>query len=477
MKSKTLLFAALSIFGMVVAGGTAMGVMSQSPTVQVNATSTTVASYSRSGTTDTVTGGTFSKVNVKAGTGYYQDDSAAGTCSIQILSTTALFSADPGGSIDIVSTLGGGTTKSSGVNVQAALLDSSGNVLGSSATITDAITATTGSEFITSFPTTNYASVYGVKIFHTKISGWNLRYYSLKLNGNDTFAKFLSVATQPTKTTYKVGDTLDLTGLVVNKTSAPQTAATATTAYTTSPANGATLTADNTVVTVTSTETGVTGTQFALVLDLTPTQAIAKVTAAGLASRANLPGTYIISGTVKTVTDATNHRFVVTDGTKDVYAYGYSSTAVTDLCVGGAISVQCTLGAYTNSYSTDRLTELSSLTILSNVNPAETFAEWMMNATRDTEACSSKWTAAKAQFNSLGAEQKTLFLTGSSVTVIVNARARYTAWAAANNESVSGAALQGYASSNDNATILLASLLGLGAVAAGAYLFKRRKHA
>ena len=473
MKKKSLWMITGASLSLIFAGA-AIGEIANAVPQATNATLTTVASYSRSGTTDTVTGGTLSASTLSGKTGYYQDNGTAGnTVFLQILNTSALFGSAPAGSIDIVAKLGGGSTKDSGVGLMAALLDSSGNVVGSAVTITDAITVTTGSDFTAHFPTTNYASVYGFKLFHAKIASWNVRYYSASLAGNDTFVPYLEVQTLPTKTVYKVGETFDLSGLIVNKFTGPLTKAT-TTAYTTSPVSGATIAATTgTTVTITSTETGVTATAFSIVLELTPTEAIAAVTGASLTTGNNLPGNYLIDGTVKTVTDATNHRFVLTDGTKDVYAYGYSSVTVTDLCVGGVLSVRCTLGAYTNTYSTDSLTELSSITINSNVNPAETFANWMMSTDRDSETCAAKWANAKSRYAALISEQQTLFKSGSSVELIVNARTRYAAWAAANGEVFSASKVAN--NSNLDNGILVSILCVSAALAAGAFFIARKK--
>jgi len=479
MKKKTLFATVGAGLSLALAAAAFGGFLGQAKAGQVDAATTTVASFSRSTATtpvDTVTGGTLTATNLSGKSGYYQDAGTAGTsvCTLQILNTSALFAAAPAGSIDITAKLGGGTTKASGVGLMAGLLDKNGDLLGNAVTITDAITVTTGSEFTAHFDTASYASVYGFKLYHTKIDSWNVRYYTAALAGNDTFTSYLTIGSKPTKTTYAVGDALDLTGLVVNKYTGPSTFA-ATTAFTTSPASGATIAATTgTTVTVTSTETGVTGTSFSIVLKLTPTQAIAAVAGASLTSGKNLSGNYIVDGTVKTVTDATYHRFVVTDGTKDVYAYGYSSVSVTDLCVGGTISVYCTLGAYTNTYSTDSLTELSSITIQSNVNPAETFANWMMETARDAETCSAKWTEAKAKFAALVTEQKTLFLSGSSVEVIVNARARYNAWAAANGETVSASNVSMMNESTAVIAVAVVSVLGLLTLAG--VMVVRKKH-
>lgn len=59
--------------------------------------------------------------------------------------------------------------------------------------------------------------------------------------------------TAPTKVTYSVDDTLDLTGMVVKEVYSDGTKKTITTGYTTSPVDGATLAATDTKVTVTHT--------------------------------------------------------------------------------------------------------------------------------------------------------------------------------------------------------------------------------
>lgn len=65
-------------------------------------------------------------------------------------------------------------------------------------------------------------------------------------------------ATAPTKVTYDVGDKLDLTGMEVKEVYSDGTKKTITTGFTTSPADGATLAATDTKVTVTHTESSKT---------------------------------------------------------------------------------------------------------------------------------------------------------------------------------------------------------------------------
>ncbi|MBR6931465.1 MAG: chitobiase/beta-hexosaminidase C-terminal domain-containing protein [Bacteroidales bacterium] len=145
---------------------------------------TTVASFSRSGSTDTYTEGqTFTKV-AEPKTGYYQDGTGtAGTTEkyLQLKGSTAYWTTTPE-SISFTAKLGGGTTKDPlDKNVLVALLDNEGNVIeGTSTIVTTKITNTTGSEFTVSVPAVNNA--YGVKISHIKETGFNVRYYSFSLS-------------------------------------------------------------------------------------------------------------------------------------------------------------------------------------------------------------------------------------------------------------------------------------------------------
>ena len=67
----------------------------------------------------------------------------------------------------------------------------------------------------------------------------------------------ITITTAPTKTAYKAGETLDLTGMVVTATYSDGTSIDVTSNCTTSPASGATLTTSDTTITVTYTEGGV----------------------------------------------------------------------------------------------------------------------------------------------------------------------------------------------------------------------------
>ena len=480
------LFVTLAATAMAISlGGVAVATFAQKSDM-VSAASTTVASFSRSSATDTVTGGTLGQ-NLSGKSGYYQDGpDTTGTVVyyLQISnSSTALFGTSPS-SITLSATLGGGTTKSSGVGMNAVLLDSAGATLGDPVLLTDAITSTTGSVFSINFPVSSYASVYGVKIYHTKIAGYNVRYYALSLSWSDTFQQYLEIGTLPTKTTYSVGDEFDTTGLVVRKYTATGVYANVTN-YSTSPAQDAVITATTGLtVTVTSLDAGVTSASFTILLNLNCTEASSLTDSLSPASgnSINLPGTYQVFGTVKTLVDVTKNRYVITDGTTDVYCFGYTPALFADVGVGTELVLKCTVGAFAATPSvpsTNGKAELSNLSAGSATNTAvDGFVTWMLSSDRDLEDCSVKWSSAQTSYAALTAGQQDLFKTYGTSTNLVAARARYNAWAVANGNTALSAGA--FATDSDSSSlaelIVLLSFLTLGCGAAF-LAYRKRKQA
>ena len=152
---------------------------------------TTVASFSRSGTSNSTTGGDFS-TTFSAKSGYYQDNT--GDCYMQILNTSAYWTTTPT-SISFAAKIGGGSANRDLTNaVYVSLLDQNGDVIASTQTsVTAHITTAAGDDYTISIPVTN--NVYGVKLSHEKESGYNVRYYSFSLS---------YVAGGVTPTTYTV---------------------------------------------------------------------------------------------------------------------------------------------------------------------------------------------------------------------------------------------------------------------------------
>ncbi|MCR5037560.1 MAG: T9SS type A sorting domain-containing protein [Bacteroidales bacterium] len=222
MKRKfTLLIAALALLTMIVQPGRAWG-----------QESTTVASFSRSGTTNTTTGGEFT-ATFSAKTGYYQDGN--GDCYMQILNTSAYWTTTPT-SISFAALIGGGSGNTDLTDpVYVALLDANGAVIsGTQTAVTSHITTNTGDSYNISIPVTN--NVYGVRLSHNKQSGFNVRYYSFSL----------SYVAGGGSTTTPTTVTIDASGITNNDvyvgTAAGSLTATVTENTNNTPISGATVT-------------------------------------------------------------------------------------------------------------------------------------------------------------------------------------------------------------------------------------------
>lgn len=143
-------------------------------------------SFSRSGSSNTVTSGyELSVENGKANADNYQDKS--GSVGLDLLlkksDDSALFSTAPT-SISITVKVGGGTTKNPLTNnVIAYLVDGSGNnIAGTATTVTTKVETTTGKEYTVSIPVTSTA--YGLRIHHEKESSYNVKVYSVSFSAN-----------------------------------------------------------------------------------------------------------------------------------------------------------------------------------------------------------------------------------------------------------------------------------------------------
>ena len=141
-----------------------------------------IISWSRSGTTDSYTNGYTFYANASAKSDYYQD--ASGTAGLKLYHTSnALFAKTPT-SITFTAKVGGGTgNKDLSSNVYVCFVDKDGNAIANTETsVTDHITTNTGDTYNISMPTSNATSAYGVYIYHTKETGYNVRYYSFSLS-------------------------------------------------------------------------------------------------------------------------------------------------------------------------------------------------------------------------------------------------------------------------------------------------------
>ena len=166
----------------------------------------------------------------------------------------------------------------------------------------------------------------------------------------ETFS--LSVATMPTKTTYVQGETFNSSGLIINKAGSLGSS-TATSAYTLSPASGATLnTVGTQTITVSSTESGVTGTTFTVTVTAAPTKTLSSIAITGAPTKTayisgesfdstgiTVTATYSDSSTANVTSSCIFTPSPLTTGTTSVTAsYTYSSTTRTGMISGLTVS-------------------------------------------------------------------------------------------------------------------------------------------
>ena len=145
-----------------------------------------VLSWSRSGSTDTYTSGYTLTAAAEGKQGYYQDGSGE-VRSISLSRTSSPIVSSAPVAITITATLGGGTVKDLDNPVYACYVDASGNDVANSAVVlTNSITDTNGSEFTASLSASLATSAYGVKVYHVKESGYNVRYYGFVVELSDT---------------------------------------------------------------------------------------------------------------------------------------------------------------------------------------------------------------------------------------------------------------------------------------------------
>ena len=185
--------------GLSLATGVGVGIAAGQQSIEESkAAAGDIVSWSRTGTTNNLTSGFTMVIAASAQDGYYQDGSGE-VRYVGAKSTTPLWTIAPT-NIYLTAVIGGGTAKSLANPVEASLLDASGNVISSTTTtITNVVTTTTGDEYSIALPSVETA--YGIRISHTKESGYNVRYYSFVLS---------TVA--PTTVTYTDVITRDTTG-------------------------------------------------------------------------------------------------------------------------------------------------------------------------------------------------------------------------------------------------------------------------
>ena len=142
--------------------------------------------WTRSGTTDTVTSGYEMHLGTYTSkTGYYQDSNTG--IEVGFKKATAMWTTTVPTTLSLTVTVGGGTAKDPlDNNVYAYFLDSNYDLIVASQTlVTDKTESTTGTEYEINMPSTT--NVYGLAITHTKESSYNVRLFAISFTfGSDT---------------------------------------------------------------------------------------------------------------------------------------------------------------------------------------------------------------------------------------------------------------------------------------------------
>ena len=168
--------------GTVVVKATAKGTtVSQTKSITVNA-ALSGFSFSRSGSENSVTAGYEVVVTLgKANADNYQDKSGTEGMDIAVKKSSGTIWTTAPTTITLTVKVGGGSTRDSLVNnMTACLLDADGEEITASETVvTTKVEVTTGKDYEITLPAS--ANVSGVKIKHTKESGYNIRLYGVTL--------------------------------------------------------------------------------------------------------------------------------------------------------------------------------------------------------------------------------------------------------------------------------------------------------
>lgn len=149
-----------------------------------------IVSWSRSGSTNTITDGYELIANgnypgANSG-GYYQDAGTAGTqVNYLILQSTnrasALFTSTPTSVVLRVSLRGGSAKDPMEYPLYAYLIDANGDEISSTQIVVTSKATASFTDYEVTIPINGVTSAYGVKISHLKESSWNLRYAGMTL--------------------------------------------------------------------------------------------------------------------------------------------------------------------------------------------------------------------------------------------------------------------------------------------------------
>lgn len=144
---------------------------------------TDIISWERAESTDTYTSGYTFTADAESKADYYQDGSGTVRSLTLYSSSSTLMNSVPSAVI-ITAKLGGGTAPHDlESSVYACYVDDSGaDIANTSVVLTSTIESKDGTDFFAYLPSANITSAYGVKVYHTKETGYNVRYYSFTLS-------------------------------------------------------------------------------------------------------------------------------------------------------------------------------------------------------------------------------------------------------------------------------------------------------
>ena len=154
---------------------------------------------------NSITSGYVLIAQASAQEGYYQDGTGGDKRYIQVSKvdkSTPMMLSNPS-SVVIKANLGGGSAQELTNPVYAVWLDVNGNEMGNAVIVTNEITNKTGSDFIVSLPVANATEAYGIRVYHQKESGYNVRYYGISLSytyNTTTYSGYVTTCEKPTYT-------------------------------------------------------------------------------------------------------------------------------------------------------------------------------------------------------------------------------------------------------------------------------------
>lgn len=276
------------------------------------------------------------------------------------------------------------------------------------------------------------------------------------------------------------GETGTLTATVVNATGATVTWSSDNACLTINSSTGA-YTANSYGTANVTASIAVSGTAYTNTakININESVTLAQALAIGgaLASGATTSYTVNVSGTISAVA---TKSLTISNGTDSLLIYGtYSpdNAASKGWGIGGTISYKGALMNYSGT-----TVEMTSPTCLSYTGNALALANFVMMA-ETADQCKTQFAIAKNQYLAMTVAEQTLFNTAQTgeATVITNGRLRYEAWAVNQNAApyTDGSSPLNIVLRNTNSPdfAIAGGVLGLGAVLAFVFFFRKKKRA